>query len=109
MPVAVAAGEIFQTTSNKGQAIGANSFGVGGKGYAWQSYQEYQSTGDLQPEISDSYGIGFVWDIDVSVGMEFSAEDRNIKVEDIIGVPSANALLNVCMASENFSSPACDV
>ncbi len=106
---ALDAGEISQTTWNNCQTIGADTSDNGEKGYAWQSYQEYQSTGDLKPETSDNFTVGFVWDIDISDGMVFSLDYFNIKVKDVIGVPSANALFNVCMASENLSSPACDV
>jgi len=104
---ALAAGDITQTTYDNCKALGMNTTDSGELGFAWQSYQEYVSTGNLQPETSNQYTIGFVWDIDVADGLTLSADWWHIKVDDVIGVPGANALFNTCLASENLSSPAC--
>jgi len=106
---ALAAGEITQTTWDNCQALGMDTTDAGELGFAWQSYQEYGSTGNLEPENSDTYTFGFVWDIGLSDGLTFAADYWNIQVEDVIGVPNGNAVFNTCMTSENLSSPACAV
>jgi len=106
---ALDAGDISQNTWDNCQVLGADTSDAGEKGYAWQSYQEFASSPiPLEPEKSDTFTFGFVWDIDVSDGLRLSVDYWDIKVEDIIAYPDANAMFNVCVTSENMSSPACD-
>jgi iron complex outermembrane receptor protein len=102
----LAAGEITQTTWDNCQAAGFDTSDAGEFGFAWQSYYEFFSTGNLKPEESDTGTIGFVWAPDF--GLQLSMDYFNIKVEDVIGVPDFNQLFNSCLASENFSNPSCD-
>jgi iron complex outermembrane receptor protein len=106
---ALAAGEITQTTWDNCQALGMDTTDAGELGFAWQSYQEYGSTGDLRPEESDTYTVGFVWDIGLSDGLVLSADYWNIQVDDVIGAAGGNAVFNTCITSENLSAPSCDV
>lgn len=106
---ALAAGEISQTTWDNCQALGADTADSGELGFAWQSYYEYTSAGQLDPETSKTYTVGFVWDANFTDNLQFSMDYWNIEVDDVIGVANFNGLFNGCLASENLSSPACDV
>ena len=109
---ALAAGLISQTTYDNCQAIGIDTTDDGEIGAQWQVYQEYAAPASpLKPENSDNFTFGFVWE-DIEVlggGLVFSMDYWSIEVEDVIDYPDANAMFNLCLASENLSSPTCDV
>lgn len=105
---ALAAGDITQTTWDNCQTAGFDTTDAGEYGFAWQSYHEYSSTGELKPEESDTATIGFVWTPDGAQGLNISMDYWNIEIDDVIGVPAFNQLFNSCLASENFSARSCD-
>jgi iron complex outermembrane receptor protein len=106
---ALAAGDISQTTWDNCQAAGFDTTDAGEYGFAWQSYYENFSTGDLKPEESDTLTLGVVWTPeDFLSGLRVAVDYWDIEVTDVIGVPNFNSLFNTCLASENLSAPACD-
>lgn len=104
---ALAAGDITQTNWDNCQAAGFDTSDAGEYGFAWQSYHEFSSTGNLKPEESETLTAGLVWTPDNLSGLQFSLDYFDIQVDDVIGVPDFNQLFNSCLASENFSAASC--
>jgi iron complex outermembrane receptor protein len=105
---ALAAGQISQTTWDNCQTAGFDTSDDGGWGFAWQSYYEFHSTGDLKPEESDTLTIGFVWEPENMSGLQISMDYFDIEVDDVIDTPDFNQLFHGCLESPNMTAESCD-
>jgi len=61
---------------------------------------------DLEPEESDSFTVGFVYDHEsgFSIGMDYF----DIEITNGIGTAGTDNVISGCWESENFSSPLCE-
>jgi len=105
---ALAGGAISQTTWDNCQVAGFDTSDAGEYGFAWQSYYETSSTGDLEAEESDTFTIGVVWQPDFAEGLSISVDYWDITVENVIGTPRFNVLFHSCLASEGMTLSSCD-
>ena len=93
----LAAGSITQTIYDNCVSLGFDPTDAGEYGFAWQSYHEYYSEGDLKPEESTNFTIGAVWNSSQIEGLVASIDYWSIEIEDAIGLPSANVLFYDCL------------
>ena len=93
----LAAGNITQTIYDNCVSLGFDPTDAGEYGFAWQSYHEYYSEGDLAPEESTNFTIGAVWNSSAIEGLVASLDYWSIEIQDAIGLPSANVLFYDCL------------
>lgn len=93
----LAAGNISQTIYDNCVSLGFDPTDAGEYGFAWQSYHEYYSEGDLAPEESTNFTIGAVWNSSAIEGLVASLDYWSIEIQDAIGLPSANVLFYDCL------------
>ncbi|MDZ7684262.1 MAG: TonB-dependent receptor [Gammaproteobacteria bacterium] len=106
---ALGAGEISQTVYDNCQDLGVDTSDAGEFGFAWQAlYTTFAPSAPLEPEESDSYNLGFVYESKMFSGLQVSVDYWNIEIDNVIGAPDYNDLYQTCMKSTDFSSPACD-
>lgn len=63
---------------------------------------------NLEPETSDSFTLGVVYQPEFLDNLNVAIDYYKIEIENGIGAPSTNFIVNQCYNSEDFSSPACD-
>ncbi|WP_417439288.1 TonB-dependent receptor domain-containing protein [Idiomarina sp.] len=62
---------------------------------------------DLQPETSDSFTMGVVYQPEFVENLSIAVDYYDIEIENGIGAPSTSAIVAQCYGSENFSNEAC--
>lgn len=62
---------------------------------------------DLQPETSDSFTMGVVYQPEFVENLSIAVDYYDIEIENGIGAPSTSAIVAQCYNSENFSNEAC--
>lgn len=113
----LAAGDITQTIFDNclallGTANGGDDSWVsdGGEfGFQWQSLVTFSApTTQLQPEESDTYTFGVVFEPSFAEGLSIGIDYWNIEIEDGIGLADINNLFYPCLNSVGLTDPACD-
>ena len=93
----LASGSITQNIYDNCVSLGFDPSDAGEYGFAWQSYHEYYSEGDLAPEESTNFTVGAVYTPASMPGFVASIDYWAIEIEDAIGLPSANVLFYDCL------------
>ena len=62
----------------------------------------------MEPETSDSFTLGVVYQPEFLDNLNVAIDYYKIEIENGIGAPSTNFIVNQCYNSEDFSSPTCD-
>ena len=80
---------------------------AGEQGFAWQALMTFRSPEvPLEPEESESYNIGFVWEPTFVDGLRVGVDYWNIEIDEVIGTDDYQDLQRACIA--DLSHPACD-
>lgn len=64
---------------------------------------------ELEPETSDSFTFGVVYQPEFMDNLNVAIDYYDIEIENGIGAPNVSFIVNQCYTSENFSSSSCDL